>query len=151
MAGLALQNRWTVLAMLAFARSSVGYQFIAIAALIQAVVAKLIRLRKGNRTWRIYRRGLIAENKWRAVKDGVEGKLIDLGRQEEVPLRFLMEELLEIVDDVVDELGTREEVEYIRTILKEGSSADRQVRRFQETGSLESVVDMLVEETSMGI
>ena len=126
-------------------------EVIAIAALIQAVVAKLIRLRKGNRTWRIYRRGLIAENKWRAVKDGVDGKLIDLGKQEEVPLRFLMEELLEIVDDVVDELGTREEIEYIRTILKEGSSADRQVRKFQETGSLESVVDMLVEETSLGI
>ena len=51
-------------------------EVIAIAALLQAVVAKLIRLRKGNQTWRIYRRGLIAENKWRAIKDGVDGKLI---------------------------------------------------------------------------
>jgi len=126
-------------------------EVIAIAALIQSVVAKLIRLRKSNQTWRIYRRGLIAENKWRAVKDGVDGKLIDLGKQQEVPLRFLMEELLEIIDDVVDELGTRAEIEYIRTILREGSSADRQVRQYHESGNLESVVDMLADETIAGI
>ncbi len=125
-------------------------EVIAIAALIQAVVAKLIRLRENNQTWRIYRRGLIAENKWRATKNGVDGKLIDFGKQEEVPLRFLMEELLELLDDVVDELGTRQEIEYIRTILKEGTSADRQLRKYAETDSLEAVVDMLAEETVMG-
>jgi carboxylate-amine ligase len=126
-------------------------EVIAIAALIQAVVAKLIKLRKNNQSWRIYRRTLIAENKWRAVKDGVEGKLIDFGIEQEVPLRFLMEELLELVDDVVDELGSRQEVEYIRTILKNGSSADRQLRKYQQTGSLEAVVDMLAEETMIGL
>ncbi len=123
---------------------------IAIAALIQAVVAKLIRLRENNQTWRIYRRGLIAENKWRAIKDGVDGKLIDFGKQEEVPARFLIEELLEIVSDVVDELGTGDEIDHIRTILKNGSSADRQIRKFEETQSMEAVVDMLAEETVMG-
>jgi carboxylate-amine ligase len=125
-------------------------EVIAIAALFQAVVAKFIQLRKNNQTWRIYRRSLLAENKWRAVKDGVDGKLIDLGKEQEVPLRFLMEELLDLVDDVVDELGTRPDIEYIRTILKEGASADRQLRKYQETGSLEAVVDMLAEETLMG-
>jgi carboxylate-amine ligase len=125
-------------------------EVIAIAALIQAVVAKLIRLRKNNQTWRIYRRGLIAENKWRAIKDGIDGKLIDFGKEEEVPLRFLMGELLEFIDDVVDELGTRQEVEYIDTILKEGTSADRQLRKHKETGSMEAVVDMLAEETIEG-
>jgi carboxylate-amine ligase len=123
---------------------------IAIAALIQSVVAKLIRLRKNNQSWRIYRRSLLAENKWRAVKNGIDGKLIDFGKQEEVPLRFLMEELLELVDDVVDELGTRPDVEYVRTILKEGSSADRQLRVYRETDSLETVVDMLARETIIG-
>lgn len=125
-------------------------EVIAIAALIQAVVAKLIKLRRSNQTWRIYRRGLIEENKWRAIKDGIDGKLIDFGKEEEAPLRFLMEELLEIIDDVVDELGTRQEIDYIRTILREGSSADRQLRKFQETNSLEAVVDMLAEETILG-
>jgi carboxylate-amine ligase len=125
-------------------------EVIAIAALLQATVAKLIQLRKNNQTWRIYRRGLIAENKWRAVKDGIDGKLIDFGKQEEVPLRFLIEELLDLVDDVLDELDIRPDVEYVRTILKEGSSADRQLKKYQDTGNLENVIDMLAEETLIG-
>ncbi len=125
-------------------------EVMAIAALIQAVVAKLIQFRKNNQSWRIYRRGFIAENKWRAIKDGIDGKLIDFGKEEEVPLRLLMNELLELVDDVMDELGTRREIEYIRTMLKEGSSADRQLRKFKETGDMKAVVDMLAAETVLG-
>lgn len=125
-------------------------EVIAIAALVQAIIAKLIQLRKNNQTWRIYRRSLIAENKWRAIKDGIDGKLIDFGTEEEVPLRFLMGELLEIVDDVVDQLGSREEIEYIHTILEEGTSADRQLRKYQETNDIKAVVDMLTEETVIG-
>ncbi len=125
-------------------------EVMAIAALIQAVVAKLIQLRRNNQSWRLYRRGFIAENKWRAIKDGVDGKLIDFGKTEEVPLRLLMNELLELIDDVVDPLGTRREIEYIRTMLKEGTSADRQLRKFQETGDFKLVMDMLAEETVRG-
>lgn len=126
-------------------------EVIALAALVQALVAKLIQLRSHNQTWRRYRRELIAENKWRAMKDGIEGKLLDLGKQEEIPARFLINELTEFVDDVVDELGSREEIEYIQTILHEGTSADRQLNQFQVTESIESVVDMLADETVMGI
>jgi len=68
-----------------------------------------------------------------------------------VPLRSLVEELLEILSDVVDELGSGEEIEYVRTILKEGTSADRQLRTYEKTESLEAVVDMLAEETMMGL
>lgn len=125
-------------------------EVVAIAALIQAVVAKLIQLRKLNQTWRLYRPGLIAENKWRAVKDGVDSKLIDFGKEEQVPLRLLMGELLELIDDVVDPLGTRQEIEHIRTILKEGSSADRQLRTYYETNDLKAVADQLAEETILG-
>ena len=125
-------------------------EVIAIAALIQAVVAKLIQLRKVNQSWRIYRQSLIAENKWRAVKDGIDGKLIDFGKEEQIPLRLLMEELLELIDDVVDQLGTREEISYIRTILKDGSSADRQLGVYHETEDMKAVVDMLAKETVMG-
>jgi carboxylate-amine ligase len=125
-------------------------EVIAIAALFQAVVAKLVQLRRNNQTWRLYRPELIAENKWRAIRDGVDGKLIDFGLEEEVPLRFLMNELFELVDDVVDELGSRKEVEYVRTILAEGTSADRQLRVYRETGDLKAVVDLLAEETMMG-
>jgi carboxylate-amine ligase len=100
----------------------------------------------------------ITENKWRALRYGVEGEMIDFGQEESIPFHFLMEELLEIVDDVVDELGSREEVEYVRTILREGSSADRQIAVYNKHGgddnrneALKAVVDNLVEETSQGL
>ena len=125
-------------------------EVIAIAGMIQALVAKLIQLRKKNQTWRIYRRTLLAENKFRSIKDGLDGKLIDFGQEREVPLRELMEEMLDLVDDVLDPLDSREEVEYIRVMLDRGTSADRQLAKFKETGDLKDVVDMLADETLEG-
>ena len=126
-------------------------EVVAIVALVRAVAAKLIRLRRENQSWRYYGRDLVAENKWRAIKDGLDGNLVDFGKEEEVPLRFLIEELLDIVDDVVDPLGVREEIEYIRVMLERGSSADRQLRTYDETGDLKAVVDRLAEETVTGL
>jgi carboxylate-amine ligase len=126
-------------------------EVIALAALIQAIIAKLYKLYRMNMGFRLYRRALIQENKWRAVRWGLDGKLIDFGKQKEVPVRDLIHELLEFVNDVVDELGSRKEIEYIHKILDEGTSADRQLRRFQETADLNSVVDMLIEETMEGV
>ena len=123
---------------------------IAIAALTQALVAKLIMLRKRNQTWRQYRRSLINENKWRALRDGIEGKLIDFGAQDQLPFSELMDQLLEFVDEAVEELGTRKEVEYIKTMLNEGTSADRQLACFEREGDLKKVVDQLIEETMEG-
>jgi len=120
---------------------------IAIAALIQATVAKLYKLYTANQGFRLYRRALIMENKWRAARYGLDGKLIDFGKQKEVPARDLVREYLEFVDDVVDELDSREELEYIHKIVDEGSGADRQLRVFQETGDLKKVVDYIIEET----
>ncbi|MGH7320489.1 MAG: carboxylate-amine ligase, partial [Candidatus Rokuibacteriota bacterium] len=91
---------------------------VALAALVQAICAKLYKLRAANLGFRIYRRGLIMENKWRASRYGIDGKLIDFGKEVEVPFRELAGELLEFVDDVVDELGSRREVESIRWILE---------------------------------
>jgi carboxylate-amine ligase len=131
---------------------------VCIAALFQAICAKLLKLRRDNLSWRPYRHVHITENKWRAVRYGVEGELIDFGIEESVPFHFLMEELLEIVDDVLDELDSRQEVEYIRTILKEGTSADRQIAIFRKHGgddnrqeALKAVVDNLILETREGI
>jgi carboxylate-amine ligase len=121
---------------------------ICLAALVLGIAAKLIRLRQLNLTWRDYRWNLITENKWRAVRYGIEAKLIDFGKQEEVPLADLAHELLEFIDDVVDELGIRRETEYVHTILREGTSADRQLRVYRETGDLKAVVDQLVRETA---
>jgi len=124
---------------------------VAIAALTQAIVVKLHRLYTHNQSWRIYRRALIEENKWRAARYGIEGKLIDFGREAEVPMRELMLELMELIDDVVDDLGSRSAVEYIHTILNEGTSAERQLRVFQQTGDLKDVVRHLVMETRASV
>src|SRR5215510_14264155 len=122
-------------------------EVIALAALIQAIVAKLSKLYRMNMGFRLYRRALIQENKWRAVRWGLDGKLIDFGKQKEVPVRDLVLELLDFVDDVVDGLGSRRELEYVHKILQEGTSADRQIRTFEETGDLNAVVDRIISET----
>jgi len=124
---------------------------IALAALIQATVAKLYKLYSANQGFRLYRRALIMENKWRAARYGLDGKLIDFGKQKEVPARELVNEYLEFVDDVVDELDSREELNYIRKIVEIGSGADRQLRVFQETADLKKVVDYIIEETEAGL
>jgi carboxylate-amine ligase len=118
--------------------------------LLVALVAKLIRLRRSNLAWRSYRRQLINENKWRAVRFGLDGQFIDLGRKRQAPFRELAGELLSFLDDVLDEVGVRREVEYLETILAEGNSADRQRAWYQESGSFETVIDRLAEETIAG-
>lgn len=120
---------------------------VAIAALFQAIVAKLTKLIEKNLGFRLYRRMLIQENKWRAVRWGLEGKMIDFGKQKEVPTRDLVLELLDFVDDVLDDLGSRKEVEHIHTILERGTSAEEQLRVYRETNDLKAVVDRLMELT----
>ncbi len=124
---------------------------VCLAALMQAICAKLLDLRSRNLGFRKYMPALIAENKWRAVRYGLDGKLIDFGKQAEVPMRDLALELLEFVDDVVDELGSRQAVEYVRTILAEGTSADRQLRTFKTTGDTRAVVELIAGETLQGV
>ncbi len=122
------------------------------AAILQAIVAKLWKLRRDNMTFRVYSSDLIQENKWRAVRYGLDGKLIDFGKKQELPARDLVRELLEwFIDDVVDELGSRSEVEYAFRILEEGSSADRQRKIFEHENDVHAVVDHLIEETAEGV
>jgi carboxylate-amine ligase len=121
-----------------------------IAAILQALVLKVWKMRKNNTTFRVYPPGLIDENKWRAVRYGIEGTLIDFGKQESFPARQLVHELVEFVDDCLDELGSRKEAEYAYTILQKGTSADRQLAVYRATGSVEAVVDHLREETLIG-
>ncbi len=125
---------------------------IALAGLIQALVAWHWDMRQKNMTFRTYRRDQIWENKIRAMRDGIEGELIDWGKEAEVPFPHLAEEILEIVDPYLDELESREYVEpVIRRVLKEGTSAERQLRVFEATGDLRAVVDHLIEETCRGV
>lgn len=124
---------------------------ICLAAIMQALVAKIHKLHSQNLSFRPYRRMLINENKWRAARYGISSKLIDFGKQEEVEFKILIHELLEFIDDVVDDLDSRKEIEYIHQILEMGTGADRQLAVFEETGSLNAVVDYIVSETKIGI
>src|SRR6266851_5323074 len=125
---------------------------IALAALIQATVVKLYKLYEQNQGFRLYRRALIMENKWRASRYGLDGKMVDFGKQKEVPVRELLEEYLAFVDDVLDELDSRAEVGYVREIMKMGTGADRQLRVYRDSGNdLKAVMDYIIDETSVGL
>jgi carboxylate-amine ligase len=124
---------------------------VAIAALIQAVMGKLYLLYRRNQAWRNYSRELIEENKWRAVRYGLDGQLIDFGKQEQVPIRILVEELLEFVAEAADIFQSHNDLDRIRTLVKEGSSADRQLRIFEQTKSYNAVVDDLIEQSKIGM
>ncbi|TXD52909.1 MULTISPECIES: carboxylate-amine ligase [unclassified Polaribacter] len=124
---------------------------ICIAALIQALVAKLYKLRTQNLNFMNYHRALINENKWRAGRYGIEGKMIDFGLEKEVETKLLMAEFVDFVDDVLDDLGSREEVEYIFKMLENGTGADRQLKVFEETKDLIKVVDYITEQTILGV
>src|SRR5262249_10455360 len=125
---------------------------VCIAALFQAIIAKLWKLRRDNLTFRVYPTELIEENKWRAGRYGLDGKLIDLGKQREGPVRELLHELIDwLLRDVIDDLGIRQEVQYAYRILETGSSADRQIKVFDRTNDHKAVVQSLIAETKEGV
>lgn len=124
---------------------------IAIAAIFQAIVLWLWKLRRKNLTFRVYRRDLIEENRWRASRYGLDGKMIDFGKSIEVPTRALIRELIELIGEEIDELGTRAYLEPVERMLQNGTSADRQLRVFADTGDLTAVVDHLIAETKEGL
>src|ERR671925_1265913 len=124
---------------------------LAIAALIQAIVAKLFKLLQQNITFRVYRRRLLDENRWRASRYGIDGKLIDFGKELEVETRSLINELIEFVSTELDELGTHREMAHIERIMREGTGADRQLAAWERTQDMKTVVDHIVVETYEGL
>lgn len=122
-----------------------------IVAIIQAIVAKLYKLTMANTSFNIYRIALIKENKFRAARYGIDNHMIDFGLQKEVETKSLIMELLDFIDDVVDELGSRDEINYVHTILKEGTGADKQLAVFNHTQDLTKVVDMITGEFTKGL
>ncbi len=124
---------------------------IAIAALIQAVIVKLHKLQQANLSFRIYRRRLIDENRWRAARYGLDGKLIDFGRERELETRSLLHEMLEFISSEIEELGSRREVEHIERIIREGNGADRQLEVWRQSKDIKAVVDSIIRETYEGL
>ena len=122
-----------------------------IAALFQCLTVKLYRLRQKNLNFGFYTRALHNENKWRASRYGIDGDMIDFGKEKAVRSRHLILELLDFIDDVVDDLNCREEVNFVHTMLERGTGADRQLKVFEETKDLKKVVDYILEQTLYGI
>ena len=116
---------------------------ISIAGIFQAICAKLYKLRSQNLNFMMYSRALINENKFRASRYGIEGSMIDFGKETEVKTRTLIDELLNFVDDVIPHLGSRQAIDYAQTIMEMGTGADRQLKIYEETNSLEKVVDYI--------
>jgi glutamate---cysteine ligase / carboxylate-amine ligase len=124
---------------------------ICIAALFQAICAKIYKLRSQNMNYIQYSRALINENKWRASRYGIDGHLIDFGKEEEVNTRVLIYELLDFVDDVVDPLNCREAAHFAAKILETGTGADRQLKVYEDTGNLVDVMDYIQGQFLYGI
>lgn len=125
---------------------------VTLAALMQAIAAKLYKLRSKNLGYRNYRRALIMENKWRASRYGISGKLVDFGLEVERDETLLIEELVEFVDDIVDDLGSRKYIEEgVKRILKNGTGADRQIDVWNKTQDIRKVVDYICDETEVGL
>lgn len=126
-----------------------------IAALFQCLCRFLYRLRRNNQRWRYYQPFLINENRWRAQRYGMTEGLVDFGQGEVVPCANLMSELLEMIDEDAEELGCVKEVQHVKTVLKRGTSAERQIKCFEaakakgmsDEDALKAVVDALLKET----
>jgi glutamate---cysteine ligase / carboxylate-amine ligase len=131
---------------------------IALAATFQATVEMLISLKRRNLRWRQYLPALIAENRWLAQRHGVHGSMIDFGRSESVPFSDLAEELIGLTLEEAEKLGCKAEVQHLRKIVAEGTSADRQLAVYDEAiaggadkaAALRAVVDHLIAETVEG-
>jgi len=128
---------------------------LSIAALAQALFHMLYRFRTENKRWRVYRKMLLSENRWRAMRYGLQGSLLDFAKGELTPMSELIEELIDMVKDDAAELGCLEEVVNCRNILQRGNSAHRQVKIYKQSLAagdekslaLKKVVDWLILET----
>ena len=132
---------------------------IAVAALYVSLLAMLFRLRSENQRWRNYLNMLISENTWRAQRYGVSEPLVDFGKGQLVPFAELVDELIDLVREDAEEMGCLAEVEHARTIVANGTSADRQLATYRaaldggagEREALQAVVDGLIADTRHGL
>jgi carboxylate-amine ligase len=124
---------------------------ITIAALFQAICARIYMLRSKNLNFIQYSRALLNENKWRASRYGVDGYLIDFGKEEEVNTRALIYELLDFLDPVLDHLGSRYRIAHVHKMLESGTGADRQLAVFEKTKTLASVAEYIRSQYLVGV
>ena len=126
---------------------------LALAALCQALIAKLTWCHEHNVDVPVLKRDYLEENKWRAMRYGLEAEAIDFVKLRRLSMRDSINELLDFVEDVVDDLGSRHEMNYLRALMvsPNGTGANRQVAVYEQTSDLNKVVELLMEQTMQGI
>ncbi|HEX6479270.1 MAG TPA: carboxylate-amine ligase [Ktedonobacteraceae bacterium] len=126
---------------------------VALVALCQALVARLTWLYRHNMTTHVLPRHLLEENKWRAMRYGLDARVIDFVQGRSQPMRESIRELLDFVDDVIDDLGSRREIDHLHKLLEDprGTGADRQIAIYSQTGSVQAVTEFLMQQTMKGI
>ena len=126
---------------------------IALAALCQALVAKLSWLAERGLMTPVLPAHFIEENKWRAIHSGLDAEVLDFVQGRHLSMRDSIDDLLNFVDDVLDDLGSRNEINYLRALLASprGTGADRQIAVYQQTGSIDAVIRLLMKQTMQGI
>ena len=126
---------------------------LALAALSQALIAKLTWCHEHNVDVPVLTRDYLDENKWRAMRYGLDAEYIDFVGRRRLPMRDAIHETLDFVDEVVDDLGSRAEMTYLRALMSspKGTGADRQIAVFEQTQDTSKVVELLIEQTLQGI
>ena len=132
---------------------------VTIAALFLSLLGMLFRRRLDNQRWRSYSRMLVSENTWRAQRFGVDESLADFGKGTLVPFPELIDELIELVRLDAEAFGCLPEVERARDLVRDGTSADRQVAVYRsaidagasDDEALKAVVDHLIVDTLVGL
>jgi len=126
---------------------------LAIAALCQALVAKLDLLHRYGFGMPIVASHFLEENKWRVMRSGLDATVIDFIRGQSLSMRESLDNLLDFVDDVLDDLGSRQEINHLRALLNDpqGTGADKQIAVYEESGSLDAVNQFLMDQTITGI
>ncbi len=126
---------------------------LAIAALCQALIAKLVWCHEQSIDVPVLSRDYLDENKWRAMRYGLDAEVIDFVGRRRLSMRDALNETLDFVDEVVDDLGSRHEMNYLRALMNnpQGTGADRQIAVFEQTHDADKVIALLIEQTMQGI
>jgi carboxylate-amine ligase len=132
---------------------------VSLTALLVCILRMLYRLRTNNQRWRIYTPMLIRENRWRAMRYSFDEGLIDLAKGAVVPFEELLNEMLCLIAEDAEALGCTDEVNDLRHILQRGTSAHRQLKKYElevaggasHEEALQAVVDKLVNDTAEGL
>lgn len=120
---------------------------ITLAALTQALVRKLSKMYEEGRELLVEPKGLIDENKWRAMRYGLEGKFIDPARKSESLITDFLKRLLEMLQEETEELGSQKEFAYLENRLSQGTGADRQLEFYKRDNDLRELMGYVVEES----